>query len=108
MRAIRHMLRATQLHGVGRVMFLLAFLCAQIAVSAHHTGEAHASDDGLLIECDVCTVSSNVYDAPSGNISLPVPLFERSHSVVSFNEVPRTVERWSGGARAPPKHNKQV
>lgn len=52
---------------VGKSTALLAvlFLFSQLLVTVHHTGDAHEIGDaegGLLVECDVCTVSPSVFD----------------------------------------------
>lgn len=96
-------LRSVQSHGVYHAMLVIAFLFAQLAISSHHSSDAHFTDDGIFIECDVCTVSADVFDEPSDTSSPILHSFEKTLSALLFIDNPREFHQRPGGARAPPQ-----
>jgi hypothetical protein len=54
--------------GVHTATLSALFLLAQLLISFHHVNDAHSldkADEGVVVECGVCTVSASVFDLPS-------------------------------------------
>lgn len=92
---------------VGKSAALLAvlFLFSQLLISVHHTGDAHEignAEDGLLVECDICTVSPSVFD--TGPKPAPVVFGNRFQTPpINWYDAPSHRPNFSlNQSRAPP------
>lgn len=81
-----------------------AFIFAQLLINFHHVNDLHAADDnGVVVECDICTVSSGVFDAASHSCTLETPSVERGVAPSSLDEIAFEKRACSSYPRAPPQ-----
>lgn len=90
-------------HGVWHAAFALVFLFAQVVISVHHTDIEHHDDHGAYVECDVCTISPNVFDATSLEGAQGYSLSKSVRLFLFPDDAPQGLHTRSGGARAPPQ-----
>ncbi len=89
--------------GMYRLLLAALFVSAQLLINFHHVSDAHAaSEDALVVECDICTVSPGIFDAPEKPATLEARVVgeTRVSPVVDVRSTGIPVR--SGGARAPP------
>lgn len=80
------------------------FVFAQLLINFHHVNDLHAAnDDGVVVECDICTVSSGVFDAASHSCTPEAPSAERGVVPSSGGEVFFGTQMCSSYPRAPPQ-----
>ena len=88
-----------------RALLAAAFVLAQLLINFHHVSEAHvASEDSLVVECDICTVSPGVFDAPAKTAAPEMPEAERTVTPFSFNRALIEAHSHSSVPRAPPQN----
>lgn len=87
-----------------RLMLAALFVSAQLLINFHHVSDAHAADDdAFVIECDICTVSSGIFDAPEKPITPEARMVGETRVSPVVDARPTGVPVRSGGARAPPQ-----
>lgn len=90
--------------GMYRLLLAALFVSAQLLISFHHVSDAHAaSDDAFVVECDICTVSSGIFDAPEKPDTLEARVFGETRVSPVVDARPTDIPVRSGGARAPPQ-----
>jgi hypothetical protein len=82
-----------------------AFIFAQLLIHAHHVNHLHAdNEDGVVVECDICTVSSGIFDAASHSYTPEVPNAERGVTLSNGDKILFETQAHSSYPRAPPQN----
>ncbi len=90
--------------GVYRLLLVALFVSAQLLINFHHVSDAHAAgDDAVVVECDICTVSSGIFDAPEKTATPEARIVGEIRVSPVVDARPTGVRTHSGEARAPPQ-----
>lgn len=88
---------------VRRIFLVAIFVFAQLLINFHHVTDAHnASDDDTVVECNICVVSSGVFDLPANVIASQRPLTRSGETPSFFSQRPLSGHARSSLPRAPP------